>query len=536
MENSNTEQEKKSLNYKELARAEYVKCATDPIYFLKKYVYIQTSSGRTLFNLYLFQEKLLFLLNKNERSIILKSRQLGITTLCAAYALWLMIFKKDQSILAVAPDRDKAMNILDKIQFAYDNVPKWLLEMSGAKHDENNKTKLSLQNGSKAEAVSGAAKSARGKTANVLILDEAAFIEDAVELWASAQQTLATGGKAIVLSTPNGFDDFFHPMYTSAESQENQFIPIKLPWHVHPLRDQKWRDTQDAELGKRMAAQECDCDFLTSGAGFFEVDDLEYIRNNFLMEPIETRGPQKDYWIWKYPDEVGNAIVVVDTAKGDGNDFSTIQVIDSDNGEQLAEYKGDADPKTLAKLAIQIAIDYNSALLIVENVGIGYTTIREVIDLGYPNIYYSPKHDTTDVSKYLSTQYDDYSGKSPGFTTSTKTRPNILNKIDEYVRSRSLKIRSIRLYSELTTFIWKNGKPQAMSGRHDDLIMPYAISLYLRDSALSYRLQNIETQRATLLNMRKTTYTANLNQNNGFKNPYKMDFNGQQEDISWVIR
>lgn len=524
--------DKKSL--KDIAKIEYIKCLNDPIYFMKKFVFIQTSKGRSLFYLYKFQEKVLFLLNKHDRNMILKSRQLGITTLCAGYCLWLMVFKKDQSILAVAPDRDKAMEILGKIQFAYDNLPKWLLDLSGAHHSENNKTKLVLKNGSKAEAISGAAKAARSKTANVLILDEAAFIEKADELWASAQQTLATGGKAIVLSTPNGFDPFFHVRWLEAESGESTFIPIKLPWYVHPDRDQKWRDEQDVELGKKLAAQECDCSFLTSGTGFFESEDLEIIRKN-LRDPIERRGPEKDYWIWKYPHEVGNCIVVVDTAKGDGNDYSSIQVIDVENVEQVAEYKGMYDPKLLGKFAVNVAIEYNGSVLVVENTGIGYTTIREVIELGYSNIYYSPKNETTDTYAYTNVRYDDYSNMSAGFSTNTKTRPIILNKLDEYVRARMFRINSIRLHSEMTTFIWKNGKPQAMSGRNDDLIIPCAIAFYLRDSVLQQRLHNMDLHRSALLSYKKAEPISYKTNTRPIIDPYKMNIRGIQEDISWVI-
>ena len=474
------------------------------------------------------------MISKNDRSLILKSRQLGITTLCAGYVLWLMIFKKDQSVLAVAPDRDKAMNILSKIQFAYDNLPRWLINLSGAKHDENNKTKLSLKNGSKVEAVSGASKSTRGKTANVVILDEAAFIENSLELWASTQQTLATGGIAIVLSTPNGYDEFFHPMWLAAESQDNNFLPIRLPWNVHPDRDQKWRDEQDAELGKRLASQECDAAFLSSGTGVFDTDDLEYVRQR-LTDPIEMRGPEKDYWIWKYPHEVGNCIVVLDTSKGAGLDLSTIQVIDVENLEQVAEYRGNADPKMLAKMGIQVAIDYGGALVVVENTGIGYSTIREVIDIGYTNVYYSPKSDTLDVARYINVRYDDQSNMNPGFSTNTKTRPIIISTLEEYVRSRQFKIHSIRLYAEMVTFVWKNGKQQAMSGRHDDLVIPCAIGLYLRDSTLQYRLNNLEMQKSVLLNIKRTEQVAYKPMPKNNVDPFKMSVPGGQEDFSWVL-
>lgn len=525
-------EQQKSL--KEIIREEYLKCAGDPIYFLKKYVYIQTSDGRMLFNPYLFQEKLLHLLNKNDRVLILKSRQLGITTLTAAYALWLMLFKKDQSILALAPTQEKARNIVDKVRFAYAQLPSWMKVPSL----EDNKLSLILNNGSKIKAASGASESARGYTANVLILDEAAFIENAEDLWGSAQQTLATGGIAIVLSTPNGVGQWFHQQWVGAEAEENNFIPIRLPWSVHPSRNAKWREDQDKELGKRLAAQECDCSFISSGDTYFESEDLEYYMER-TKDPIEQRGPHKDYWIWEYPMPDRTYMVVVDTAKGDGSDSSVIQVIDVFTGSQVAEYRGDMDTKMLSKFSVSIAVEYNNALLVVENTGLGHATISDVLELNYNNIYYSPKGDTTNVSQYLNKMYDyDISKMTPGFTTSTKTRPEVLLSFKQYVRDHSISLNSRRLISEMSTFVWKNGKPIAQTGYHDDCVMSYAIGLFLRDSAVEYRARGIDLQRALLNNIsRGTGFSNNTNTNsNKFVNPYNLNINGQQEDISWLIR
>lgn len=520
------------LSIKDLMRLEYQRCAGDPIYFMKKYVYIQTSKGRSLFNLYKFQEKLLFLLNKHDRTLILKSRQLGITTLSAGYVLWLMIFQKDQSILALAPTQEKAKNIVDKVRFAYDELPSWMRVASV----EHNKLSLFLANGSKIKAASGASESARGYTANVLILDEAAFIDNAEELWGSAQQTLATGGRAIVLSTPNGVGQWFHKMWAGAESEENNFVPIRLPWNVHPDRDQTWRDAQDKELGKKMANQECDCSFLNSGDTYFDSEDLEYYSER-LEEPIEMSGPKKDYWIWEYPVPDRSYIAIVDTARGDGNDFSTIQILDVYSGAQVAEYKGDMDTKMLSKFAVSLCIQYNDALLVIENSGVGQTTVSDVIEIGYNNIYYSPKGDTTNVSAYNNQYYEhDMSRMTAGFTTSTKTRPLILLSFKQYVHDHSIQIRSKRTHMEMSTFIWKNGKAQAQHGYNDDLVIPYAIGLHLRDSAIQFRSQGIEMQKAVLSGIRKQTHFAATSTNNTIpNNPYQFNVNGQMEDITWLI-
>lgn len=522
----------KKSTLKEVAAEEILKCAADPVYFLKKYVYIQTSKGRVLFNPYQFQDKLLFLLNKHDRVLILKSRQLGITTLAAAYSLWLMIFKKDQSILALAPTQEKAKNIVDKVRFAYAELPSWLKVAS----IEDNKLSLFLSNGSKIKAASGASESARGYTANILILDEAAFIDNADDLWGSAQQTLATGGKAIVLSTPNGLDGFFHRMWSDAEAGDNNFIPIKLRWDVHPERTQKWRDDQDKELGKRMAAQECECSFLSSGDTYFESEDLEYYATN-VEEPIESRGPQRDYWIWQYPEVSVTYMVIVDTGRGDGSDYSAIQVLDVYSGAQVAEYKGPMDTKQLSKFAVSVCLEYNNALLVVENTGLGHATMSDIMDLGYNNIYYSPKGDTLNVSQYMTQFYEyDTSKMTPGFTTSTKTRPEVLLAMRGYVKDHLIRIRSIRTVNEMRTFVWKNSKPQAQSGYNDDLVMPYAIGLYLRDSAIQYRAQGIDMQKAVLNGIGKHSNTmTTYNRSSTFVNPYEMNVNGQIEDISWLV-
>lgn len=524
--------EEKSI--KEVIREEYLKCAADPIYFLKRYVYIQTTEGRMLFTPYQFQEKLLFLLNKHDRTLILKSRQLGITTLTAAYALWLIIFNKDQSILALAPTQDKAKNIVDKVRFAYANLPSWLKVPSV----EDNKLTLILSNGSRVKAASGASESARGYTANVLILDEAAFIESAEDLWGSAQQTLATGGRAIVLSTPNGVGQWFHQQWVGAEAEENNFTPIRLPWSVHPSRNQKWRDDQDRELGKRLAAQECDCNFNSSGDTYFEAEDIEYYAQR-TKDPIEMRGPNRDYWIWEYAIPDRSYMVTVDTAKGDGSDSSVIQVIDVFSGSQVAEYRGDMDTKSLSKFAVSVAIEYNQALLVVENTGVGHATMSDVLELNYNNIYYSPKGDSLNVSSYITQYYDnDTSRMTPGFTTSTKTRPEILLSFKQYIRDHSISLNSRRITSEMSTFIWKNSKPQAQSGYHDDCVMAYAIGMYLRDSAISYRARGVDLQKALIQNITKVNGFADSRNpyDRTFNNPYQQNINGQQEDISWLIR
>ena len=244
-------------DYRELIRNEYIKCAKDPSYFCRHYVYIQhPMRGRILFSLFPFQEKLLHLFRDSKNIIVLKSRQLGISTLGAGYALWLMLFHKDKNVLCLATTQATARNLVKKVIFAWEQLPKWLQVPTEYK----NKLSMGLKNGSKVEAKSSNSDAARSEAVSLLLIDEAAFIDNIEATFAAAQQTLATGGQAMLLSTPNGMgNNFFYKTWVKAELGENSFVPVKLPWQVHPERDQAWRDKQDADLGPRFAGQECDC-------------------------------------------------------------------------------------------------------------------------------------------------------------------------------------------------------------------------------------------------------------------------------------
>jgi|TARA_B110000208_G_scaffold85200_1_gene108023 hypothetical protein len=521
----------KDIKY--LIRQEYLKCAKDPSHFMKKYCFIQhPQRGRIQFGLYPFQDKVLNVWKENPYSMVLKSRQLGISTLASGYSLWLMTFHKDRNILALATTQATARNLISKIQFMWENLPSWL------KVDavENNKLSLRLSNGSKAQAKSSNADAARSEAVSLLIIDEAAFIDNIAETWASAQQTLATGGGAIVLSTPYGTGNWFHKMWVSAESQENDFVPIKLPWFVHPERDQEWRDKQDTLLGDPMlAAQECDCDFSTSGNTVFISEWLEFIKTTTIQEPMERRGVDQNLWVWEAADYSRDYMIVADVARGDGKDFSGCHVMDVLTNTQVAEYKGQLPPKEFGYFLTGLATEYNNAMLVVENANIGWATLDAIQERGYRNLYHSPKGEKMTAESYLRV-FESNNEMVPGFTMSMRTRPLCINKMREFVGDNSVTIRSKRLLEEMKVFIWKNGRPEAQSGYNDDLVMPFSIGMFLRDTSLKFQQQGLDSARAALNNIQKSTtnYQGGYS-GNQLDNPYKMDVEGNPEDISWLF-
>ena len=253
---------KKTKSLKHIIKEEYIKCAQDPVYFMRKYCQIQhPTRGRIPFNLFQFQERSLEEFQNNDYNIILKSRQLGISTISAGYSLWLMLFQEDKNVLVIATKQEVAKNLVTKVREMHNYLPSWLMGVTV----EDNKLSLRFKNGSQIKAVSSSGDAGRSEALSLLIIDEAAFIKGIEEIWASAQQTLATGGKAIVLSTPNGIGNFFHKTWTKAEDGSNRFNTIRLHWSVHPERNQDWRNEQDELLGPKLASQECDCDFISSG-------------------------------------------------------------------------------------------------------------------------------------------------------------------------------------------------------------------------------------------------------------------------------
>ena len=518
-------------------RQEYLKCAKDPIHFMRKYCYIQhPQRGRIQFNLYPFQEKVLTLFQQNDYSAILKSRQLGISTLAAGYSLWLMTFHKDRNVLALATTQATARNLVTKVQFMWENLPSWLKVESA----ENNKLSLRLVNGSKIQAKSSNADAARSEAVSLLIIDEAAFIDNIAETWASAQQTLATGGGAIVLSTPYGTGNWFHQTWVRAEAGENDFLPIKLPWYVHPERDQVWRDAQDALLGDpRLAAQECDCDFSTSGDIVFYNEYLEYYEKSHIKDPLERRGADQNLWVWESADYSRDYMVVADVARGDGKDYSTFHVIDIESAVQVAEYKGQIGTKEYGHLLVGIATEYNNAMLVIENANIGWATIQVAIDRQYSNLYYSQRSGEATVDSYFD-KYQDHTKMVPGFTMSKKTRPMVIGKFQEYISDQSVTIQSRRLVEEMKVFIWKNGRAEAQTGYNDDLVMAFGIALYVRDTALKFRQRGIDLTKQALNNMavNRTPYMGSYGAGtpNPYANPYQMKTEHGKEDITWLFK
>ena len=508
---------------KDIIKSEYTKCVSGfeiktqngvefipgVVYFMKKYVKITHQIRGTIpFDLFPFQEDVLRSFSENKFNIILKSRQMGISTLVAAYSLWLMLFNNNKNILVISLTQDTAKEVVTKAKFAYDNLPSWLKTPA----IEENKLSLKLKNGSQIKAASTTAKSGVSFSNALLIIDEAALLEKGEELWSSAQPTLSTGGDCIILSTPRGVGQWFHKMWVGAEEKKNGFIPIKLHWSLHPERDEKWRETEGSKMSSpKEAAREYDCDFMTSGNTVVDLVTIQWYKETIKRDPVECRGVDKSLWIWEYPDYNRTYTISADVSRGDGGDYSAFHVLDAETLNQCAEYKGQIDLVSFGHLLVNVSTEYNKGLLIVENTGIGFGTIQTIIDTGYPNTFYSTVDlKYVELQKQLITKYYTEEKKMvPGFSTTLRTRPLIISRLEQYIRDKSVNIYSIRTLGELETFIWdERGKAVAMNGYNDDLVLSLGIGLWVRDTALRLRSESDAYVRAMAGKVSRVQYTG----------------------------
>tara|TARA_Y100001938_G_scaffold16787_1_gene20747 strand:+ start:2032 stop:3627 length:1596 start_codon:yes stop_codon:yes gene_type:complete len=471
---------------------EIVKCGKDPVYFTNTYARIShPMKGQIPFNTYEFQTQLLRDFVDYRFNVILKARQLGISTISAAYIAWLMMFHKEKNVLVVATKFGTASNLVKKVKQIIKNLPDW---MATASITIDNRSSFELSNGSQIKASSTSGDAGRSEALSLLVVDEAAHVEGLDELWMGLYPTLSTGGRCIALSTPNGVGNWFHKTYADAEENRNDFYSTTLPWDVHPDRDKEWFAKETRNMSRRDIAQELECSFLASGESVIHPDDIGRLEASACEAKYKT-GFDRNLWIWEEFQAGSSYLLVADVARGDGKDFSVFSVVKLEDMSVVAEYQGKPSLEAFAGILNTTGREFGDCMLVVENNNIGFNVLEKLIELQYPNLYYSEKGSHEYVDPLVA---ETKSSAIPGFTTSMKTRPLIIAKLEEYIRNKLLKVSSIRFISELRTFVWNNGRPQAMRGYNDDLVMSLAIACWVRDTAILSNSRSVEYSKACL--------------------------------------
>jgi len=458
--------------------------------------------GNIPFRTYPFQDDLLDKFRDHRFNAIAKARQLGISTIVAGYIAWTLLFYRDKNILVMATKYSTASNMVKKVKHVLGNIPEWL-KISKIKVD--NKHSFELSNGSVVKAIPTSADAGRSEAVSLLVVDEAAHVENMDEIWTAIMPTISEGGRCIALSSPNGIGNWFHKTFEDSLNGQNSFIATSLPWNVHPEHDQDWFENETKNLSKREIAQEYLVSFNASGETVIDPDDIEFLRKT-AIEPKKKSWMDRNLHVWKPYNHQGKYLLSADVARGDGQDYSVFHVINVNTMEQVAEYQGKVAPEQFVNLIFDIAHEYGSAMVVIETNNIGYTVAQKLIDLGYRNVYYSNKSTHEYVNPNAA--YGN-SNVVPGFTTSVKTRPLIIAKLDEMIRNKSIHINSGRLVRELEKFIWVHGRPEAQKGYNDDLVMSLAIACWVRDSTVISAQKDVQLNIAILNSMSKTKTVFN---------------------------
>jgi hypothetical protein len=522
------------LSRKEIVK-EIIKCGKDSQYFINNYAKIaHPMHGLIPFKTYPFQDDLLADFDDYRFNVILKGRQLGISTITAAYICWMLLFYRDKNVLVIATKFQTAANLVKKVKSMMQGLPPWL-RIASIKID--NRTSFVLTNGSEVKASSTSADAGRSEALSLLVIDEAAHVEGLEDLWTGLYPTLSTGGRCIALSTPNGVGNWFHKVYVEADAGINDFHPVVLPWDVHPERDEEWFAKETRNMSARQIAQELECNFNASGETVISAADINRLYDG-IVEPKYRVGFDRNLWLWEQYDAANTYLLVADVARGDAADYSVFHIIKLETMEVVGEYQGKPNLEQFAEILDTTGKEYGDAMLVVENNSLGISILEKLQEREYPNLYFSIKG----THEYITeTQAQGINNSVPGFTTSSKTRPLIIAKMEEFIRNQLITIYSSRIIGEFKTFIWNNNRAQAMRSYNDDLVMALAIACWVRDTALTVNQRDLEYKKAMVDSMK--VYSNNLNTTIPGMVGHKEDHSArlkeqrqQYQDFIWLIK
>jgi hypothetical protein len=471
---------------------EFRQCAdpvTGPIYFLDNFFYIQhPTRGRMLYHPFDYQRRLIDTYHRYRFSISMMPRQTGKSTSAAGYLLWYAMFVPDSTILVAAHKYTGSQEIMQRIRYAYESVPDHI--RAGAV--DYNKGSLTFDNGSRIVSATTTENTGRGMSISLLYADEFAFVRPtiATEFWTSISPTLATGGKAIITSTPNSDEDQFALLWKGANRCEdeygnptdvgmNGFRAYRSFWNEHPDRDEVWAQQQRAALGTDRFRREMDCEFI--------------INDETLIAPaklIDLQGREPEYktgevrW-YKRPEKDRIYVVGLDPSLGTGGDPAAIQVFEANSTEQVAEWRHNrTDIPTQVRILSNIiqhihdiTRDDKVIYYTVENNSIGEAALISIAEYGEENIrgYFLSEPGGTSGRRFRK-----------GFNTTHKPKLAACAKLKHLVESNRMRVHSRSLISEFKTFVASGTSYAAKQGETDDLVMATLLVIRMLQILQSY--------------------------------------------------
>jgi len=470
--------------------AEFLKCKNDFDYFCRNYIYIELPGKDQLLTPYKKQTELVDTIEIENYVLVLKSRQIGISTVIQAYSAWLAIFYDNVVIGIISKDGKEATDFARAIRGMIEKLPDWMKPLKGvlsrgfAKQAEQH---FILTNGSKvfASPVNPNApdKTLRGKAITFLVIDEAAFVGHIESAWTSMVPALSTNQMharkagipygTVILSTPNktvGIGQWYFEQYMRAISKDDIFHPFVIHWKMVPelAEDPQWYSNQCRLFNNdhKKIAQELELKFLPAEGSFFEALTVEAMQAS-ARKPMEI-AKLFNGEAWKFENKIPGVyyIIGVDTAPEHGQDKSAITVWNYETLEQVWEYQGKCKVLDFVKV-VKVAATMYPGLIVVESNSYGNQVVEHLNISEFSTMLYKEKRGTNTLV--------------PGLSTNAKTRPLMIDALYSYMTQYPESVRSERLALELTGLVSKtSGKVEADTGCHDDIALSAAICMYVR--------------------------------------------------------
>lgn len=491
------------------------RCIKDPIYFIENYCYIvNLDHGLVKFKLYDCQKEKVNTILNNRRVILMEGRQQGKTITSAACILWYTLFQDSKTVAILANKAAAAREVLSRYQLMYENLPIWM--QSGIL--EWNKGSVELENGSKVFCAATSSSGIRGKSVNWLYIDEAAIIPNNVadEFFTSVYPTISSGEttKILLTSTPLGYNHFWK-FWNDAEQGINGFVPLFIPYHRIPGRNEKWLAEQRATLGELKFNQEVLCEFLGSSNTLINATTLK------LLSPKKPFHSKDGLDLYEEPDKSKTYMLVADTSRGVGGDHSAFSIINVSQMpyQVVAKYRNNqVSPMVYSSIIYNAAKTYNNAYALVEVNDIGQQVVDILInDLEYDNVIYVG---SDKKGQYLSSGF---AKTMPGVRTTTSIKRIGCASLKALMESNKLLVFDADTISEFSTFVEVRGTFKADEGYHDDLVMTLVLFAWAAADPFFRDLTNT--------NIRQALYEQQLKQMEEELTPFGFITGGMEEQV-----
>ncbi len=495
---------------------EIQKCILDPIYFIETYCQIVSlDKGLVPFKLYDCQKEKVHTILNNRKVILMEGRQQGKTITSAACILWYTLFQENKTVAILANKSSAAREVLSRYELMYEMLPMWMQQ--GVK--TFNKGDIELENGSKVFTAATSTSGIRGKSVNWLYIDEAAIIPNNVaeQFFTSVYPTISAGTttKILLTSTPLGYNHFWK-FWNEAEQGLNGFVPLFIPYDRIPGRDQAWADEQRSMLGELKFNQEVLCRFLGSSNTLINPDTI----GRMSVKPYIYSKDGLDVFV--EPEEEHVYMLVADTSRGVGGDYSAFTVMDitSYPHSVVAKYRSNKiSPLLFPNIIYKVAKDYNKAYCLIEINDNGQQVADSLyMDLEYENVFFVGSNSKS--GQFLSGGFSN--GATLGVRTTKQVKRLGCTTFKSLVESTKLLIHDPDIINEISTFIEVRGSHKADEGYFDDLVMTLVLFSWATNESFFKDL--------TDTNLRKALYEEQFKQIEENLTPFGIIDDGTPEE------